>query len=347
MRTDNRGLSDMFDLLGRMHGSVSVIGSMNADYTVTTERLPKPGETVNAGPLRILPGGKSGNQAAQAALLGAHVCMFGAVGSDTNADFLLGQLNKSGVDTTQVRHVPGASGTTVITVDASGENTIVYSPGSNAMVDIDYVNASHDALVSSSVLGLCLESPIETVTAAARMCHEAGVTVLLNDSPFVPELPAELIAATDILLVNEHEMAQLLHIDEPDDGDWSNFDWTIAVERLQAFGCDRAIVTLGGDGSVVLDTTANNAKHRVDADVAVVPASTSCITRIAPVSVQAVDTTGCGDSFMGTVLAGLASGLELHEAARLASVVSAYAATGHGAQASYGTPALICERFDK
>ena len=106
--------------------------------------------------------------------------------------------------------VLGPSGTTVITVDAHGENTIVYSPGSNAQVAVDYVESVRDALTRSSVLGLCLESPIETVTAAARMCHEAGVKVLLNDSPFTPSLPAELIEASDILLVNEHEMAQLL-----------------------------------------------------------------------------------------------------------------------------------------
>ncbi|NEG88560.1 ribokinase [Bifidobacterium aerophilum] len=329
--------SETLGLLDRIHGTVSVVGSMNADYTVTTERLPGPGETVNGSPLRILPGGKSGNQAAAAALLGADVRMFGAVGSDANADFLLGKLTDAGVDVSGVRHVTGASGTTVITVDANGENTIVYSPGSNASVDVEYVTSARDALTEADVLGLCLESPIDTVTAAARLCRESGVTVLLNDSPFTPVLPPELIAAADILLVNEHEMAQLLGIDEPADGDWNGFDWTAALERLRAFGFEKAIVTLGGDGSVVLDATAAGRSSATAGDPRV--------TRIAPVRVDAVDTTGCGDSFMGTVLAGLASGFELHEAARLASYVSAYAATGHGAQASYGTAARIRERF--
>ena len=314
--------------LDRIHGTVSVVGSMNADYTVTAERLPGPGETITGGPLQVLPGGKSGNQAAAAARIGADVRMFGAVGSDANADFLLGRLGEAGVDTTGVRHVPGPSGTTVITVDAAGENTIVYSPGSNAQVSVDYIESVRAALTSSAVLGLCLESPIETVTAAARMCHDAGVTVLLNDSPFTPVLPRDLVDAADILLVNEHEMAQLLDIDEPEGDDWSGFDWAGALDRLRAFGFDRAVVTLGGDGSMVLDATYDEP-----------------IVRIAPVRVDAVDTTGCGDSFMGTVLAGLASGFDLREAARLASYVSAYAATGYGAQASYGTAAQIRERF--
>ena len=171
--------------------------------------------------------------------------MFGAVGSDSNADFLLGALGEAGVNTTYVRRVLGASGTTVITVDATGENTIVYSPGSNAQVTVDYVESVREALVRSSVLGLCLESPIETVTAAARMCHEAGVKVLLNDSPFTPSLPAELIEASDILLVNEHEMAQLLGIDEPENDDWDSFDWWHALDELRGFGFEQAIVTLG------------------------------------------------------------------------------------------------------
>lgn len=90
-----------------IHGAVSVVGSMNADYTVTTERLPKPGETVLGGPLRVLPGGKSGNQAVSAARLGAKVRLFGVLGSDANADFLLEALNDTGVDTSYIRHVDG------------------------------------------------------------------------------------------------------------------------------------------------------------------------------------------------------------------------------------------------
>ena len=315
-------------LLNNIYGSVSVGGSMNADYTVTTERLPGPGETVAGGPLQVLPGGKSGNQAAAAAKLGANVRMFGALGSDANADFLLGQLVDAGVDTSGIRTVLGPSGTTVITVDANGENTIVYSPGSNASVSVEYVHAQKDLLTSSQVLGLCLESPLETVTAAAKMCHEAGLRVLLNDSPFMAELPAQLVENADILLVNEHELVQLLRIDEPENDDWDLFDWQDAQKRLRDFGFSQAIVTLGGDGSVVLDATVDPS-----------------IIRIAPVHVDAVDTTGCGDSFMGTVLAALASGLSLEAAAQLASYVSAYAATSYGAQASCGTAVQIREKF--
>lgn len=322
---DPRAALALLDDIAAAEASISVIGSMNVDYTVTTQRLPGPGETVNGGPLVLLPGGKSANQASAAARIGAKVRMFGAVGQDANADFLLSHLREAGVDTSSIAAVPGPSGTTVITVDGNGENTIVYSAGSNGKVSVDYVRESADDLTSAAVLGLCLESPMDTVTACARLCHDAGLKVLLNDSPFTAQLPAELIAASDILLVNEHEMAQLLGIDEPDDDDWDALDWSAVARQMHDFGFAQAVITLGGDGSVVIDGDE--------------------VRRIAPVRVDAVDTTGCGDSFMGTVLAGLAAGHSLASSAQLASYVSAYAATGLGAQASYGTAAQIRERF--
>ena len=121
-------------------GSVIVVGSMNADYTVTTKRLPKPGETVNGGAMKVLPGGKGANQASAAARLGVNVQLLGAVGEDSNADFLLSKLDEAGVDTADILHVEGPSGTTVITVSAEGENTIVYSPGKCRLCAI----TSHD-----------------------------------------------------------------------------------------------------------------------------------------------------------------------------------------------------------
>ena len=320
-----RDLAALFDRVAAAPGRVSVIGSMNADYTVTTHRLPGPGETVTGGPLRLLPGGKSGNQASAAARLGAKVRMFGAVGSDSNADFLLDSLADAGVDTSQVARMEGPSGTTVITVDARGENTIVYSAGSNALVTPEYAAGAQAAMTQASVLGLCLESPMDTVIACARACHGAGLRVLLNDSPFVPELPRELVEACDILLVNEHEMAMLLGVEEPDDGNWDGADWDALAGRMAGYGFDEAVVTLGAHGSVVMD------HGRVE--------------RVAPVRVDAVDTTGCGDAFMGSVLASLAAGLSLAEGARVGSLVSAYAATGSGAQASYGTMAQVRARF--
>ncbi|MBD3688914.1 ribokinase [Nanchangia anserum] len=300
---------DRFDPRG---GLVGVVGSMNADYTVDTARLPGPGETVPGGPLRILPGGKSGNQAAQAAKVGAEVRLFGALGRDDNAVFLRRCLAEAGVDTSAIHEVPGPSGTTIITVDEAGENTIVYSAGANAALDLDWVDSIADQLRALSVLGLCLESPLDVVTACARIVHEAGGLVVLNDSPFLAQLPRELIDVSDLLLVNEHEAGQLLGLTITAETDFGD-----VAREMSAFGYDRSVITLGARGSVVIDSGE--------------------VVRIDPVAVSARDTTGCGDAFMGTILAGLAAGASLEEAARLGTVTSAYAATRAGAQASYGT----------
>ncbi|MEA5019078.1 MAG: ribokinase [Gordonibacter sp.] len=311
-----------FDVMG---GCVCVVGSMNADYTVQVEFLPQVGETVNGGAMRILPGGKSGNQAAVAALLGTSVRMFGAVGSDTNADFLLGNLAQVDVDVSHVLQVDGPSGTTLITVDAQGENTIVYSAGSNALVSPAYIEFVKESLTSAPVLGLCMESPLETVVAAAQLCHSSGMKVLLNNSPFVVDLPRELIDASDILLVNKLEAAQLFNEPALNDCQEGLVDWLGLAKTVQLFGFESVVITLGGEGSVVVDGGA--------------------VTRIKPVLVDAQDTTGCGDAFMGAILAGLASGFTLVRAAKLASYVAAYAALSEGAQASYGTPAEIRAYF--
>ncbi|MBW3080533.1 ribokinase [Bifidobacterium saguinibicoloris] len=311
--------------MSQSEGSVAVVGSMNADYTVTTRRLPEPGETVKGGALKILPGGKGANQAAAAARLGADVHFYGAVGDDENAAFLLSKLDDAGVDTSEILHTEGASGTTVITVDAEGENTIVYSTGANGKVSAGYVQCHREALGEAKVLGLCLESPVPTVIAAAQAAHEQGVTVLLNESPFMAELPHELIEATDILLVNEHEAADLLELPDLVEGTWSTHDWADVVDRFTDYGFTRGIVTLGEEGSIVIED--------------------GQWFRVGQAIVEAVDTTGCGDSFMGTVLAGLAAGYSLLQSAQIGSYVAAYAATKLGAQSSFGTAEEIADYF--
>ncbi|WP_248704326.1 ribokinase [Curtobacterium sp. MWU13-2055] len=280
-----------------MTQTIVIVGSLNADLVVRTERFPKPGETLHGSDLAILPGGKSANQAVAAGRLGGTVRMIGAVGDDGNGALLRDSVAAAGADTTHVAVREGvATGTAVITVDASGENTIVISAGANGTLTPDDVPA--DAFDDAGVLGLCLEVSIDVVLAAARAAHAAGVTVLTNLSPF-GDVPAELLELTDVLLVNEHE-----------------------AESLGEHGVERSIVTRGGSGCLV---------HDGEAD----PVS------IDAVRVEPVDTTGCGDAFMGSVALRLAAGDSLVDAARFAVGVGAYAATKAGAQASYPTTAEL------
>ena len=293
-------------------GKVVVVGSLNADLTVRTERFPQPGETLNGSELVIVPGGKSANQAAAAALLGAEVRLFGAVGADGHGDLLLAAAADAGVDASRVLRRPGtATGTAMIVVDAAGENTILVSPGANGTLTGAELPA--DLFDGAAVLCLSLEVPLETVTAAAQAGHDAGALVLLNLSPY-REVPQELLALTDVLLVNAHEAAQVSGLPDP------AADWESTIAALAALGISRAVITLGADGAVVLDGTAAGADR---------------ILAVPPTRVEAVDTTGSGDAFTAATAARLAAGGTLAEAARFAARAGALAATLPGAQSSY------------
>ncbi|MCU1529885.1 MAG: ribokinase [Frondihabitans sp.] len=289
-------------------GGIVIVGSLNADLVVRVERFPRPGETLRGSALQTLPGGKSANQAVAAARLGGDVRLVGAVGDDENGRMLLASARTAGVDTGRVRVDPSvATGTAVITVDAHAENTIIVSPGANGTLTAD--DLTTDAFDQAAVLGLCLEVSLDVVLAAARIAHERGVTILTNLSP-LDRVPDELVRLTDVLLVNEHEAAQLLG---------ATLDDPAAVGRgIAARGVARAVITTGADGCVVFD------------------GGTPPVAVPSPV-VTAVDTTGCGDAFMGALAVRLAAGDDLADAARFAVRVGSLAATKEGAQGSYPT----------
>ena len=293
-------------------GKVVVVGSLNADLTVRTDRFPSPGETLNGSELVIVPGGKSANQAAAAAILGADVRLFGAVGADGHGDLLLKAAAAAGVDASRVlRRTDTATGTAMIVVDAAGENTIIVSPGANGTVT--GAELPPDLFDDAAVLCLSLEVPLDAVVAAARAGHDAGAQVLLNLSPY-REVPAELLALTDVLLLNAHEAALVTGLADP------AANWDAVLEALAGLGVRRTVITLGGDGAVVLDGTAPEADR---------------IVFVAPTRVTAVDTTGCGDAFTAATAARLAAGDSLPVAAAFAARAGALAATRQGAQSSY------------
>lgn len=292
--------------------SIVIVGSLNADLTVRTARLPQGGETVPGSPLTVQPGGKSSNQAAAAALLGASVQLIGAVGADAHGALLLTAARRAGVDVSKVVELADvATGTAVIIVDEQAENIIVISAGANG--ELVPAVVPEDLLRTASVVCLALEVPLHTVTYAAVTAAASGAEVVLNLSPYQP-VPRELMEATSLLILNEHELKQLTGI-EPDE------NWEAVKATLAEHGIRRAVVTLGAAGSVVIDGDE--------------------LTRLAAPRIFAVDTTGSGDAFTGALAAGLAAGMDLVSAARVGGDAGAYAATGHGAQSSYPTREVL------
>ncbi|WP_460108359.1 ribokinase [Streptomyces sp. YKOK-J1] len=288
-----------------------VVGSANADLVIGVERRPAAGETVLGGDLAVHPGGKGGNQAVAAARLGARTALLARVGDDAHGRLLLDAQRAAGVDTAGVLVGGAPTGVALITVDPSGDNSIVVSPGANARLTPADVRRAAGLLRASRVVSAQLEIPLETVVEVVRNLAD-GSRFVLNPSP-PRELPAEVLAACDPLIVNEHEARVLLGAQgasgEP--ADWAPL--------LLARGPRSVVVTLGAAGALVCDS--------------------SGATRVPSVRVDAVDTTGAGDAFTAALAWKLGSGAALPAAAAYAALVGAAAVTRRGAQESYPTAA--------
>ncbi|PWJ52727.1 ribokinase [Quadrisphaera granulorum] len=270
---------------------VVVLGSVNLDLHLQVERHPRGGETLLAGDLERRFGGKGGNQAVASAGAGAPTSLVGAVGDDEPGREYRRRLEAFGVDVAALREASGvATGTAVICVDARGENTIVVAPGANHRVTRDDL-AALDGLAPGDVLLAQLELPLDVVAEGVRRAVARGARVVLNLAPFA-QLPADVLALADPVVVNEHE-AELLHEQLGDDD--------AAPPSL--------LVTLGAAGSRwgELEVPGQPVAH-------------------------VVDTTGAGDSFCGVLAARLAAGDDRRAAVEAATAAAALTVQHDGAQ---------------
>ncbi|MFF4078155.1 ribokinase [Streptomyces sp. NPDC001777] len=297
---------DRYDLL--------VVGSANADLVVGVERRPAPGETVLGSDLAVHPGGKGGNQAVAAARLGARTALLARVGDDAHGRLLLESQRVAGVDTDGVLVGGAPTGVALITVDPSGDNSIVVSPGANARLVPEDVRAAGSLLAAARVVSVQLEIPLETVAEVAAALPP-GTRLVLNPSPPAP-LPDRVLAACDPLVVNEHEARYMLGgAAGSTPGEWAR--------ALLGLGPKSVVITLGAAGALVADGRTG--------DVVPVPS----------IAVEAVDTTGAGDAFTAALAWRLGLGEGLAEAAAFAVRVGAAAVTRRGAQESFPTAAEV------
>jgi ribokinase len=290
-------------------GGVFVVGSINQDFVLRVQRRPRPGETVTGAELSLHPGGKGANGAVAAARLGAEVAMLGRVGEDAFGRELVENLRINGVDTSWVETVSGApTGSAFITVTPDGENAIVVSPSANRRLGAGEVEAAASDLREADVVVAQLEVGVEAIESAARIVTGAGGRLLLNLAP-PRELPGELLRLCDPLVVNEHEAAFLLGEEATSEE---------SARRLLELGPASVIVTLGAAGAVF--ATGGASPERFPAP-----------------EVEAMDTTGAGDAFVGALAAKLAEGAPLEVAVPYAVFAGAVAVTRQGAQGSLPT----------
>lgn len=276
---------------------IAVVGSLNVDRTLTMSHLPRPGETAAASGRFVAPGGKGANQAVAAALLGADVTLIGAVGDDAEGRMLTEAAAANGVEISAVMTVGEATGEAIIFVDDSAENLIVVNGGANLALDVDHVS---ERLIGFAVIVCGFEVADEVVEAASEAAVRDDAVFVLNPSPW-RVLPDLAWPARTVLVVNEGEYAQA-------SADRSDLHQSAAV-----------IVTKGSRGADVYERGVT------------VP------LMLPPVRVEAVDTSGCGDAFTGALVAALAGGRTLADAARLGVRAGAFAATRRGTQSSYAT----------
>ncbi|MEU5720665.1 ribokinase [Micromonospora sp. NPDC047738] len=276
---------------------VAVVGSANMDLVGTAAALPRPGETVLGSDFVMLPGGKGANQAIAAVRAGASCLFLGAIGSDAFGVTLKARITAAGVDTSQLRVVYGASGVALVMVGGAGENAILVTPGANGAFT-GLTQGELDAVRAADVLVAQLEVPVETVTEAAVAARAAGTRVVLNAAPARP-VPAELLAAVDLLVVNETEAHALTgrRRDEPD-----------ALLDL----VPRAVLTLGADGAWYGDRDGTSVH---------VPA----------VKVDVVDETAAGDAFTAALAVGWGESRDLVDAVHWAAAAGAACARRLGA----------------
>ncbi|MHA5048606.1 ribokinase [Streptomyces sp. SD15] len=281
---------------------IAVLGSTNMDLVAYVAKAPQGGETVTGREFRTVPGGKGANQAVAAAHAGADVSMIGAVGADAFGSHLRTALEHSGVDTDHLRTTEGPSGTAHIVVDDEGGNAIVVIPGANGTVT--HLAPGDEALITTAdTLLLQLEIPQAAVLAGAEAARRHGVRTILTPSPAQP-LPPQLLAAIDLMVPNEHEAAALTGLTDPREAAATLLDQVPEV-----------VITLGAAGSLYAAR---------GAEPLTVPAP----------HVTAVDSTGAGDTFVGTLAVALAEGRPMPAALAWASAAASLAVQRPGASSS-------------
>lgn len=293
------------------------------DLVTYIERMPAPGETIEALDFEIGFGGKGANQAVAAARLGAQVTMVTCVGDDLFGSQQVENLRARGIDTAHLRIVRGtASGTASILVDRSGENAILIVKGANSALTPADVDAAAGDLAGCDVILLQLEVPLDTVYHTVALAARLGVPSVLNPAPAARALDTGRLAGLGFLAPNEGELAMLTGMPTG-----SEAEIAAAARSLIARGIGQVVVTLGARGARLV--TAEG------------------VHPVAPVAVAPVDTTGAGDAFIGSFAHFLAAEATASAALDRAARYAAQSITRRGAQKSYPTAeefAAFCAR---
>ena len=283
---------------------IAVVGSAMIDLTAYATVIPAPGQTLEGELFTTGFGGKGANQAVIAAHCGAEVHFVGKLGKDLFGDSISENFKKLGIDAKYVERSETPNGVAHIWVDANGENRIVIIPGANHEIESKKATEAIESIADLAVVVAQCEIKQEVTLAVFSAAKKRGCVTILNPAPYQP-LSEELLAVTDWIIPNETEFKELHGQDPTSD------------EVLKSFRPGKnSIVTLGSEGAVLITSDGN-------------------LTRVSAPKVNAVDTTGAGDAFVGVFAFALASGKNAEDAMKLGIKVASMSVTRKGAQSSY------------
>jgi ribokinase len=301
--------------------SIVVVGSSNTDMIIQLARIPKPGETILGGDFTSVAGGKGANQAVAAARSGGKVSFIARIGKDMYGEQAIAGFKRDGIN---VEHVitdkSAPSGVALIFVADGGENSIAVAGGANAKLSAADVKKASKTICSAAILVAQLETPLETIEAAAMIAVRAGVRFILNPAP-ARSLPDSLLKLVSILTPNETEAELLTGIKVT-----SIASAAKAASALRARGVATVIITMGSRGAFLAD----------DRGQQLIPGF----------KVKAVDATAAGDTFNGALAVALAEGMTSAAAVHFANAAAAISVTRLGAQPSIPKRKETLERIE-
>lgn len=298
---------------------VIVAGSMNYDIILKVKRMPHEGETMTAESASTAAGGKGANQAVQAAKLGVQTFMLGAVGRDNMGDFLLDEANKYGLDTSHVKRSEISTGMGCVHALDDGRVFATINKGANYDIKIKDIDDAEYLFSQSKIIIIQNEIPHEINLHVAELAKRYGLKVLYNAAPAIPE-NKNILTKSDVVIVNEVEASEYLgtKISTTDDAIREGLKASKTMQNIW-------VITMGSQGSAIF----SEGRSEI----------------IKPYKVDAIETTGAGDSYIGGLAYAMINNMNIFDAAKFATKCSAVTVCGIGAQSSMPTLTQIHEKF--
>lgn len=288
---------------------ILVIGSANMDMVIKTDHFPVPGETMIGGEFSLIPGGKGANQAVAAARLGGEVSFLSQLGDDVFGAQNLENYRKEGINTSYIKLNPDRpSGVAMITVDKSGENTIIVAPGANEEISVNDIHVAEDFFEAADMILIQLEIQLPVVFEACKLALSLGKKIILNPAP-AAELQPEIFKCLFLITPNETEAEKLTGVKVIDE-----ISAKVAAEILLAKGVRHVIITMGAAGAYL----------HTEEFKGIIPTK----------KVMALDTTAAGDTFNGALAVALVKGGGMRDAVDFALKAATLSVTKMGAQSS-------------